>query len=222
MNRLRRTYHGGETSDLTWIVERIMAENPGSPIFLAGASLGGNIVLKYLGEQGEALPVSVRAAAAISTPFDLARSAHTLEHGFSRIYMKGIVKSLKAKTRAKLQKYPDLADKKALEATRTLAQFDEIVTAPVHGFRNADQYWSRSSSIHFLPKIRRSTLLISAKDDPFFPGEFLPVAEVSANRFLTAEFTPHGGHVGFLTGSWPGRPGSWTEERTVRFLEEHI
>ena len=110
----------------------------------------------------------------------------------------------------------------ALERSRTLAQFDEIVTAPVHGFRDANDYWSHSSSIHFLPKIRRPTLLISAKDDPFFPGEFLPVVEVSANRFLTAEFTPRGGHVGFLIGAWPGRPRSWTEERTVRFLEEHI
>ena len=222
MNRSRRSYHGGETSDLTWIVERLISENPGSPILLAGASLGGNVVLKYLGEQGGALPSAVQAAVALSTPFDLARSARTLENGFSRIYMRGIVKSLKAKARAKLEKYPDLVDKKELEAVRTLAQFDEIVTAPVHGFRNADDYWSRSSSIHFLSKIRRPTLLVNAEDDPFFPGEFLPVAEVSSNRFLTAEFTPHGGHVGFLTGSWPGRPGSWTEERAVRFLKEHL
>ena len=221
-NRLRRSYHGGETSDLAWIVQRVIAENPGSPILLAGASLGGNVLLKYLGEQADALPSSVRAAVAISTPFDLALSAHTLEHGFARIYMKGIVRSLKAKARIKLQRYPGLVDKQALETVRTLSEFDDLVTAPVHGFRDANDYWSHSSSIRFLEGIRRPTLLINAKDDPFFPGKSLPVAEVSANHFLAAEFTPHGGHVGFLTGSWPGRPRSWMEDRAVLFLKEYI
>ena len=220
-NRLRRSYHGGETSDIAWIVQRVIAENPNSPIFLAGASLGGNVLLKYLGEQGEALPASVRAAVAVSTPFDLALCGHTLERGFARTYMRGIVRSSKAKAWAKLRMYPDFVDKRKLEAVRTLTQLDDLVTGPVHGFRDAEDYWSRSSSIHFLAGIRRPTLLINAKDDPFFPGKFLPAAEVSANRFLTAEFTEHGGHVGFLTGAWPGRPRSWMEGRAIRFLKEH-
>jgi len=156
---------------------------------------------------------------AISAPFDLALSARTLEHGFARIYMKGIVRGLKANARAKLQRYPDFVDKRALEAARTLTQFDDIVTGPVHGFRDAEDYWNHSSSIRFLAGIRRPTLLINAKDDPFFPGKSLPVTETSTNPFLTAEFTAHGGHVGFLTGSWPGRPRSWIEDRTVRFLK---
>ncbi len=221
-NRLLRSYHGGETSDLTWIVQRVIAENPGSPILLAGASLGANVVLKYLGEQGEGLPSSIRAAVAISTPFDLALSVRTLEQGFSRIYMRGIVRSLKAKAKIKLRMYPGFVDERKLEAVRTLAQFDDLVTAPVHGFRDADDYWRHSSSIRFLPAIRRPTLLISAQDDPFFPGGSLPAAEAEANPFLTAEFTVRGGHVGFLTGSWPGRARSWTEDRTMRFLKKHI
>ncbi len=220
-NRLRRSYHGGETSDLTWIVQRITAGYPGSPIFCVGASLGGNILLKYLGEQGDALPPSVKAAVAVSTPFDLALSAHTLEHGFARIYMNGIVRDLKQKAFEKLKEYPDLVDPKALAAVRTLTQFDELVTAPVNGFRNADDYWSRSSSKGFLSKIRRPTLLINAKDDPFLPERALPLAAVSENRFLTAEFTSRGGHVGFLSGAWPGRPVCWAEDRAVRFLERY-
>ncbi len=221
-NRLLRSYHGGETSDLTWIVRKVIAENPDSPIFLAGASLGANVVLKYLGEQGEALPASVRAAVAISTPFDLALSARALERGFSRIYMRGIVRGLKAKAKAKLLRYPGFVDERKLNAVKTLAQFDTLVTAPAHGFKDADDYWSHSSSLRFLPGIRRPALLISAKDDPFFPGKSLPVAEAAANPFLTAEFTAHGGHVGFLTGSWPGQVRSWAEDRTIRFLRKHL
>ena len=220
-NRLRRSYHGGETSDLAWVIERLIKEESGSPIVCVGLSLGGNVLLKYLGERGESLPPEVRAAAAVSAPFDLARSAHAIEKGFSRTYMRRLVRSLKRKTWAKLEQFPDLADRKAVEAARTLGEFDDAVTAPVHGFRNAAEYWSASSSNAFLPKIRRPVLLINAKDDPFLPADALPVAAVAANRFLTAEFPEHGGHVGFLSGLWPGRPVCWAEKRVVRFLNEH-
>ncbi len=221
-NRLRRSYHGGETSDLAWVIQRVMADHPDSPILCAGVSLGGNILLKYLGEQGESLPPAVRAAVAISTPFDLAQSAHTLERGFSRVYMARLVQSLKAKTLAKLKRYPDLVDPRALAAVRTLAEFDDAVTAPVHGFQGAADYWNSSSSATFLPKIRRPTLLINAKDDPFLPEKALPLAAVSENRFLTAEFTSSGGHIGFLTGPWPGWPACWAEDRAIRFLERYV
>ena len=220
-NRLRRSYHGGETSDLTWVIQRITAESPNSPILCAGLSLGGNVLLKYLGEQGESLPSSVRAAVAVSAPFDLARSAHALEHGFSRFYMRRLVRSLKAKTRAKLQKYPDLVDRKKLAVARTLTQFDDAVTAPVHGFRDADDYWRQSSSAAFLPKIRRPTLLINARDDPFLPETALPREAVEKNRFLTAEFPLHGGHLGFIAGGPPGRPVCWAEEEAIRFLKNY-
>ena len=221
-NRLPRSYHGGETSDLAWVVQRVIKESPGSPILCAGVSLGGNVLLKYLGEQGESLPPPIRAAAAISTPFDLAQSARVLERGFSRVYMDRLVRNLKDKTLVKLKSYPDLVDPRALAAARTLAEFDEAVTAPVHGFRSAVDYWSASSSINFLPKIRRPTLLINAKDDPFLPEEALPLAAVSGNRFLTAEFTLNGGHIGFLAGPWPGWPSCWAEDRAIRFLSEHV
>lgn len=220
LNRLRRSYHAGETSDLAWILQRIVSSDPASPIFCVGLSLGGNVLLKYLGEQGESLPASVRAAAAVSTPFDLAQSAHFLERGFSRVYMNRLVRSLKRKTRAKLKLYPDGVDRRALEAARTLAEFDEVVTGPIHGFRGAADYWEASRSSPFLSKIRRPTLLINARDDPFLPESALPFQTVAENRFLTAEFTAGGGHVGFLTGSWPGRPACWMEGRVLRFLEK--
>jgi len=217
-NRLRRSYHGGETSDLAWIIQRVIADEPDSSILCAGVSLGGNVLLKYLGEQGESLPLPIQAAVAISTPFDLAQSAHALERGFSRTYMSRLVRSLKAKAFAKLRRYPDLVDRRKLAAARTLTEFDDAVTAPVHGFKSASDYWNSSSSTTFLPKIRRPTLLINAKDDPFLPEKALPWGPVSENPFLTAEFTSNGGHIGFLTGPWPGWPACWAEDRAIRFL----
>ena len=221
-NRLRRSYHAGETTDLDWVVRRAAAEDPTGPILCAGFSLGGNVLLKYLGEQGEALHPLVRAAAAVSTPFNLAESVRALERGFARFYMNQLVRNLKARARAKMKAYPDLVDREALEAVRTVAEFDEAVTAPVYGFRSAAEYWSASSSAGFLRGIRRPTLLINARDDPFLPEACLPVSAVAANPSLTAEFTPKGGHIGFLAGPWPGRAVCWSEERVLRFFEQEL
>jgi predicted alpha/beta-fold hydrolase len=221
-NRLPVSYHGGATADLAWVVNQIVKENPGAPIVLVGASLGANILVKYIGENGDRLPEAVKAGVAISTPFDLALSAHTLEQGSARFYMKRLVASMKLKAQAKLKKFPGYVDAGKLEAVKTLTEFDDLVTGPVHGFKDANDYWSHSSSVKFLGGVRRPVLLISSKDDPFFPGSALPAAEVSANRFLTADFTERGGHVGFLTGWVPGRAGSWIEGRALYFLKEQL
>ncbi len=221
-NRLRRSYHGGETGDLAWVLARVMAEHPSSPIVCVGFSLGGNVLLKYLGEQGEALPTQVRAAVAISAPVDLALSAHALTQGFSRVYGRRLVASLKRKTREKLVRYPDLVDAGALQAVQTLPEFDDLVTGPVHGFKHAADYWARSSSAAFLPRIRRPTLLVNAKDDPFLPAVALPVRAVSENSFLRAEFPTSGGHLGFLEGRWPWAPIAWAEVRAAEFLADHV
>lgn len=218
-NRLRRSYHGGDTADLAWVIARVQADHPSSPLFLAGISLGGNVLLKYLGEQGETLPAQVRAAAAISAPFDLAASVQALERRFSRVYRRRLVASLKRKTFEKLVRYPDLVDRLKLRAVRTLAAFDDLVTAPVHGFPDAAAYWAASSSAPLLACIRRPTLLINAEDDPFLPAGSLPRSAVGANPFLTAAFTPAGGHLGFLSGRWPGAPIAWAERCAIEFLE---
>lgn len=221
-NRLRRSYHGGDTGDLAWVIARVRGQHPASPIVCVGFSLGGNVLLKYLGEQGEALPEQVRAAVAVSAPVDLALSAHALEYGFSRVYGSRLVASLKRKTFQKLAAYPDLVDAGALKSVRTLGAFDDLVTGPVHGFKNAKDYWGKSSSASFLPRIRRPTLLINAHNDPFLPAEALPVRAVSENAFLSAEFPAAGGHLGFLEGRWPGRPIAWAELRAAEFLAHYV
>lgn len=221
-NRLPRSYHGGETSDLAWVIDRLIKEDPAAVIFCAGTSLGGNVLLKYLGERGDAVPAQVRAAAAISAPFDLAVSARGLEHGFGGRYNRRLVASLRKKTLQKLRRYPGLADRSAVLKARTLEQFDNAVTAPVHGFKNADEYWAASSSLQFLPKIRRPTLLINALDDPFFSGDLLPVKETAENPNLHPLFTRKGGHVGFLSGWIPGLPSAWAETQTIRFLRSNL
>ncbi len=222
-NRLRRSYHAGETSDVAWVVNHVIARYPGDPIFCVGLSLGGNVLLKYVGEQGAALPSDVKAVAAISTPFDLAVSAHAFERGlFNRIYMRRLVRSLKQKTIAKLEQYPDLADRQRLMAVTALAEFDELVTAPVHGFANAAAYWEASTARPWLSSIQRPTLLINAQDDPLLPAQLLPRDDVAQNRYLTALFPAHGGHLGFLTGGWPGRPVRWAEQQAMAFFEQHL
>lgn len=218
LNRLRRSYHGGETGDLAWVIGRVLAEHPGSPVLCAGFSLGGNVLLKYLAEQGDAAPQALRAAAAISAPFDLAVSARTIERGFSRVYMRRLVRELRRKTLAKLEQFPDLVDRHALRAVRTVAAFDELVTAPVHGFPSAAAYWAASSSGPALARIARPTLLINAQDDPFFPAEALPREAIARNSHLTAEFPQAGGHMGFISGRWPGAATSWSTERAIQFL----
>lgn len=217
-NRLRRSYHGGETGDLAWVIQQAMARHPGAPILCTGFSLGGNVLLKYLAEQGSASPV--RAAAAISTPFDLAVSVQAIEQGISRLYMRRLVRQLTRKTWAKLAQFPDLVDRQALRAVRTMSAFDDLVTAPVHGFPNAAAYWAAASSGPKLSRIATPTLLINALDDPFFPGEALPREGIAQNPHLTAEFPESGGHMGFLTGRWPGVGQSWAVARAVRFFHE--
>lgn len=221
-NRAKRSYHGGETSDVRWVIRRLIEEDPARPMVCAGYSLGGNILLKYLGEEGAALPAQIKGAVAISAPFDLKASAMMLEKSFHGIYNRRLVKSMKMKAREKLKRFPDLVDPEKLQAARTLEQFDNLVTAPVHGFRDADEYWAAASSAQFLSGIRRPTLLISAKDDPFLPESCLPVKAVSGNRFLSADFPDRGGHVGFVAGAWPLRPFAWAERKAAVFLRGRL
>lgn len=219
-NRGPRFYHSGETGDLSFAVDRVRAEHPTSPILLAGVSLGGNVLLKYLGEMGSALPSAVRAAGAISVPFDLAKGCRHISHGFSKVYDRHFLKTLRAKAFAKLERFPDLFDRGGLDAATSIYDFDDAVTAPVHGFANAHDYYSRSSSLGFLSRIQRPTLLLSAIDDPFLPSEVLDrVREIATtNSHLTLDFPKHGGHVGFVAGRNPARPFYYAEWRVCEFL----
>lgn len=218
-NRAPRFYHSGETGDLDFCLQRVLDEFADVPIVLCGVSLGGNVLLKWLGEQGESVPERVRAAAAVSVPFDLERGSRHISRGFLRVYERHFLRTLRQKATAKLTHYPKLFDRDAMAEAQTLFDFDDAVTAPVHGFRDAHDYYARSSSLQFLPQIRRPTLLLSARDDPFLPEAVLDeVIEVARlNPWLTVEFHEHGGHVGFVCGT-PWRPVYYAERRVGEFL----
>jgi hypothetical protein len=222
-NRARRLYHSGETTDLAFAVERVLREFPAASILMCGVSLGGNVLVKWLGEVGQGLPRRVRGAVAISVPFDLERGSRHISRGFSIVYERHFLRTLRRKAFAKLERFPDLFDSATLERARTLYEFDDVVTGPVHGFCDAHDYYSRSSSIHYLARVQCPTLLLSAKDDPFLPADVLD--EVSAiartNPYLTCEFTDHGGHVGFVAGA-PWQPDYYGERRAGEFLSCHI
>jgi predicted alpha/beta-fold hydrolase len=223
-NAAPRFYHSGETTDLAFVVNRVRDEYPSAPLVLAGVSLGGNVLLKFLGEVGESAREYVAAAAAISVPFDLERGARFIGRGFSRIYDRHFLRSLRRKALDKLVEYPRLFERDALLRAENIYEFDDAVTAPVHGFADAHDYYSRSSSIRFLDRVRVPTLLLSAIDDPFLPRQVLDeVRSIAAsNSALQLEFTPRGGHVGFVDGRFPWRPFYFGEWRACEFLASKL
>lgn len=218
-NRRERFYHSGETTDLAFVLSRVLEEFPAAPVLLCGVSLGGNVLLKWLGERGASLPERIRGAAVVSVPFDLERGSRRISQGFSRVYERHFLRTLRRKAIAKLARYPSLFDEAALARARTLYDFDDVVTAPVHGFRDAHDYYSRSSSLGYLERIRRPTLLLNAVDDPFLPPAVLDEVRLIAarNPCLTLDFPAHGGHVGFVSGP-PWRPYYYAERRVGAFL----
>jgi predicted alpha/beta-fold hydrolase len=224
MNRTRRFYHSGETTDTAFVLERISGEFPDSPLALAGVSLGGNVLLKFLGERGSDLPPQLKAAAAISVPFDLSRSARRINRGLSRLYQRFFLNSLRRKAQQKAERFPDLAPASGIAGLRTLEDFDNLITGPLHGFRDAQDYYERSSSLPWLKRIKLSTLLLSAIDDPMLPPEVLDeVREVARrNPALHLEFADRGGHAGFIGGSVPWRPFYYAEFRVGEFFAEQF
>ena len=224
LNRTARFYHSGETQDVDVVARRLLAEDTRSPFVFAGVSLGGNVLLKWLGELGEGLPERVVAAAAVSVPFDLARASRHIERGFAQLYQRHFLKSLRRKALAKLDRHPGIISRDRVQAARTLFDFDDAVTAPVHGFADANDYYARSSSVHFLSKILVPTLLLSAVDDPFLPADVLARVRdvVRSNHHITVEFPRTGGHVGFVSGPNPFRPFYYAEWRVAEFLEQAV
>lgn len=224
LNRARRFYHSGETQDINFVAERLFASEANAPFVFAGVSLGGNVLLKWLGEFGQSAPKQIVAAAAVSVPFDLERASRHIDHGFARVYQSHFLQSLRRKALAKLERYPDLMSRERVEAARTLYDFDDVVTAPVHGFADAGDYYTRSSSIRYLANIRVATLLLNAVDDPFLPGAVLDEVRAIArgNACLTTEFPGKGGHVGFVSGQNPFHPFYYAEWRVCEFLGERI
>jgi len=219
VNAARRLYHSGETTDLDFVVRTLVNQHPDVGLRLVGVSLGGNVLLKWLGEQGQSLVSNVVRAAAVSAPFDLAAGSRYLECLLGQKYVDHFMTTLKAKTLAKRSKYPDLCDWSRLASARTFWEFDDVVTGPVHGFADALDYYTKSSSLHLLNRVRRPTLLLNAEDDPFLPAPVLECVRKLAleNDFLHIEFTPRGGHVGWVEGN-PWAPRYYMEEKVISWL----
>ena len=221
LNRGPRLYHAGETSDLDWVIGRLIQREPATPLGLVGVSLGGNVALKWLGERGERAPAQVRAAATISTPFDLTACALSLDRGLNRpLYTARFLRSMRAKVRAKRRLYDGLVNVPAALRARTFAVYDRLATAPINGFADERDYWARASSGPYLARIRRPCLLINAANDPFVPAVTLPTAAVAGSPWLEAAFLPEGGHVGFLEAPWGRR--SWAERHALAFLRRQL
>ena len=211
-NRLVRSYHSGATEDLAAVVARAGER----PLALVGCSLGGNLVLKYLGEAPP--PTKILAATAISATVDLASTARALDRKIAnRFYLKRLIASLCQKVRVKSAAMPGKFSVDGLADLHGFEHFDDRFTAPMHGFLNADDYWTRCSARQFLHAITVPTLLLSAKDDPFLTPDSFPFSEAANNPRLTLEVPEHGGHLGFLDSQ-----GSWLGRRIPEFLSLEV
>ena len=217
INRLPRAYHSGDSAEIDWILRRLRRQHPSAPLHAVGVSLGGNALLKWLGEQRENAADILEAAAAVSAPVDLMAAGAALDHGFNLLYVQHFLSTMKRSSSARLAHFPGLFDGDKMRTARTLRAFDDVVTAPLHGFKNTDDYWLRASSKPLLSRIRVPTLMINARNDPFLPEKFLPHSrDVSAA--VTLDFPATGGHAGFVCGAFPGHLG-WLPNRILGFFD---
>ena len=218
-NRLQRSYHSGDTKDIASFVQLLQTREPNTPLAAIGFSMGGNILLKWLGETGANNPLA--AGVAISVPFDLQACVERLQRGFSRVYQQHLLKRLQRKMTEKFAQLSLRAPVKSFFALKNFFDFDDQVTAPLHGFESATDYYSRSSCRSFLKTIATPTLIIHAKNDPFMTPDVVPTpAELSAS--IEFALSNAGGHVGFVAGKFPWRPVYWTEIVTPIFLQQHL
>lgn len=216
-NRLARFYHSGATEDLWSVAEHVRSQEC-EKVALAGFSLGGNVTLKLLGELGEKVPVWIIGGVGISVPCDLKSSAEAIARRGNQIYMRRFLADLRAKLRAKRARFPIEMDDAGYERLRTFRDFDDRYTAPLHGFRDAEDYWARCSSRFYLEAVRCPTLLLNAEDDPFLAPACFPRALAANHRWLHLETPAHGGHVGFVGGG-NGSDEYYSERRALEFLE---
>ncbi|MCG8370239.1 MAG: hydrolase [Proteobacteria bacterium] len=221
-NVLPRRYHAGETNDLRYFLNTLQpspesAENPG-PLLAVGYSLGGNVLLKYLGESHDETPL--RAASAICVPLNLYECAEALNIGISKIYQRYLLKRMKNSVRRKFDRHTAAFDWDDAMRARTFAEFDDRVTAPLHGFAGMADYYDKCSSMHFLEGIERPTLIINALDDPFMTRDVIP-DEDRLSEHVTLEVAPAGGHVGFVDGGTPWQPTYYLPERILDFLQPY-
>jgi uncharacterized protein len=214
-----RLYHSGETTDLDLVLRTLAAREPSTPLVAAGVSLGGNVLLKWLGENpGQTI---LRSAATLSVPYDLAASARFMETGLGPFYVASFVRTLSRKAVDVKTRFPEAAsriDLPRMRRARTFREFDDAATAPLHGFAGADDYYAKSSSLNFLSRITAPVLCVSARDDPFVPTSTLSDVQAIAPSNIETRFVEQGGHAGFVAGRSPASPTYWAEEAVVRWL----
>lgn len=217
INRLPRAYHSGDATEIDWILRRVKAEAPDQPVYVAAISLGGNASTKWLTEQGSAASSVIEALAAISAPLDLMASGAALAQGFNRLYSRMFLNTMKKTALKKLDLHPGIFKRDIVVRAQSLREFDNEVTAPLHGYRDTDDYWTRASARPGLHNIAVPTLLVNAQNDPFLPASALP-KKTDVSSHVTLDFPRHGGHVGFLSAPFPGTT-SWMPSRVFHFFE---
>jgi hypothetical protein len=203
LNLAPRAYHSGDHEEVGWMLARLR-ERQGAPLLATGVSLGGNALLRWAQEMGDSAAATARAVAAISAPVDLAAAGESIGRGLNRlVYTRMFLGTMKPKALAKWKQHPRLFDRERLVAARTLYEFDDVFTAPVHGFAGVNDYWTRASSKPQLARIRIPALVLNATNDPFVPAASLPRPH-EAGRCVTLWQPAHGGHGGFAGGRFPG------------------
>ncbi|UOG75866.1 alpha/beta fold hydrolase [Hymenobacter tibetensis] len=220
MNRLLRSYHLGDTDDLDFVVRHALGSTRYQRVYLTGFSAGGNVTLKYLGENPDRVPAEVQRAAVFSVPTDLKASSYQIAKPQNRVYMRRFMKSLRRKMREKAALLPGQVDLEGLDLLRDFPQFDDRFTAPMHGFKSADEYYEHSASGRYLSTIRIPTLLVNAQNDPFLAPTCYPREVAAHSEFVFLETPQGGGHVGFAEGTPDG--AYYSERRAVEFLTAEV
>jgi predicted alpha/beta-fold hydrolase len=219
-NRLPRGYHSGETGDLEYVVRILLERKNNQEMAAIGVSLGGNVLLKWLGETKEQNPL--KAAVAVSVPFELQKAASRIQSGFSRFYQWYFIRCLRERLTIKFKSQPSAVwDVETINQINTMYEFDDKITAPLHGFASVEDYYARSSSRQYISTIQIPTLIVHAKDDPFMSEDIIPDPN-ELSLFVQLEITDGGGHVGFISGGLPWRPEFWLEKRAPEFLREYL
>jgi predicted alpha/beta-fold hydrolase len=218
-NRLLRAYHSGDHVEAGWMLEAIAARAKPAAMFAVGVSLGGSALLNWLGRAGNDGLRLLDAAAAISAPLSLRTGGEAIQRGFNMVYTWNFLRTMRLKAAEKARRFPGSVDVERIHGCRTLYEFDNAYTAPVHGFAGADDYWDRGSSLGWLQAIAVPTLIVNAKNDPFLPLDELP-APIDVSPAVTLELLEHGGHVGFLHGPPPGDP-LWLPRRVLDYFDGH-
>ena len=218
-NRLARSYHSGETGDVDRVLRYLAGHPARRPLYVVGVSLGGNVLLKWLGENPDQSLVA--RAIAVSVPFELNAAALRLERGFSRVYQAYLLRKLRRATRSKARHHALPLEVSQLRQLRTFRAFDDKVTAPLHGFAGVDDYYRKCSSRAFIGRISTPTLVLHAEDDPFMTADAIPAPE-ELGPGVRLEICRSGGHAGFVSGNWPWNPHYWLDERVCEFLREPL